>query len=298
MDVKHNLNRLAYFVATIDAGTITAAAAQLKISKAVVSKQLQLLEEDVGTALLLRNTRNLQATEAGQQFYLDANSALTQANNAFERVQERDKMPRGLLRITAPVDYGVAFVAPFAARFRETYPDVTLDLHLTDQRVDIIEGRYDLSFRVGWLQDSSNLARKIMDFEEIVICSPSTYEQVQINAPEDLSMMPFVRSRVMSGQKDWAFTKAGETRQIEMNVVAELDITLAMRAFVAEGHAFTIMPDFLLHEELAHGRLVRLLPDWSLRSGGVYTVTPPGRVRSNALQRFLELAHSEFGLRR
>lgn len=297
MDAKHNFNRLAYFVATVEAGTITAAAVALGISKAVVSKQLQMLEQDVGTSLLSRNTRHMQPTDAGRIFYKDAKSALTLANNAYERVLERDNKPRGTLRITAPVDFGIAFVAPFAARFRETYPEVNIDLQVSDDRVDIIEERYDVAFRVGWLADSSNLARKLLEFEEIPICSPDTFAKARIERPSDLSPLPFVRTKALAGVEEWVFTKGAEKDSMTANIVAEVNNTLAIRAFVTGCLSYTILPDFLLRDELAAGRLKRLVPDWFLRKGGVYTVTPPGRVRSNALQRFLELAHSEFGLR-
>jgi len=291
MSRRYNLNRLSHFVATVEAGTITGAAAALGISKAVVSKQLQLLEEDVGTPLLLRNTRHLQPTEAGRVFYEDAKSALTQANNAFESVQDRDKTPKGSLRITAPVDFGVSYVAPFVAQFQSTYPEVMVDLQLSDGLVDIIEDRFDLAFRIGWLTDSSNLARKLLDFEVIAICSPSTAARSNVREPDDLSDLPFVQSSAMSGRTEWVFEKNGQPQTLSPRIVAELNITLAMVAHVKNGCCYTVLPDFMLQDDLRQGRLIRLLPDWSLRKGGVYTVTPPNRVRSNALQRFLELAY-------
>ncbi|WP_415400885.1 LysR family transcriptional regulator [Tateyamaria sp. SN3-11] len=293
MGKRLNFNRLAHFVATVEAGTITGAATALGISKAVVSKQLQLLEEDVGTPLLLRNTRHLQPTEAGRVFYRDAKSALTQANNAYERIQDRDKTPKGVLRITAPVDFGVSYVAPFVARFQDTYPDVTIDLHLTDGLVDIIEDRYDLAFRIGWLSDSSNLARKLLDFEVIAVCSPSTERRLNVKDPEDLATVPFVRSAAFPENTEWVFEKNGRRQVLSTHTVSTMNITLAMRANVAEGFCYTLLPDFLLKEDLKQGCLKQLLPDWSSRAGGVYTVTPPSRVRSNALQRFLDIAHKE-----
>ena len=296
MSRRYNLNRLSHFVATVDAGTITGAAEALGISKAVVSKQLQLLEEDVGTPLLLRNTRHLQPTAAGRQFYEDAKSALTQANNAFERVQDRDRAPKGTLRITAPVDFGVSYVAPFMAKFQDTYPEVMVDLHLSDGLVDIIEDRFDLAFRIGWLADSSNLARKLLDFEVIAICSPATAARANIGEPDDLVGLPFVQSSVMSGRTEWVFEKDSQSTPVSPNVVSEINITLAMVAHVMNGYCYTVLPDFLLKDDLRKGRLKRLLPDWSLAKGGVYTVTPPNRVRSNALQRFLELAHQNISL--
>ncbi|WP_299546656.1 LysR family transcriptional regulator [uncultured Tateyamaria sp.] len=291
MSRRPNFNRLAHFIATVEAGTITGAAAKLGISKAVVSKQLQLLEEDVGTPLLLRNTRHLQPTEAGRVFFEDAKSAQTQANNAYERIQDRDKTPKGALRVTAPVDFGVSYVAPFVAKFQETYSEVTVDLHLTDGLIDIIEDRYDVAFRIGWLPDSSNLARKLLDFEVIAICSPSTARGLNVKEPDDLSNVPFVRSDAFPEKMEWMFEKGRQRQTLKTQVVSTMNITLAMRAYVAEGFCYTVLPDFLLRDDLEQGRLTRLLPDWRLRSGGVYTVTPPSHVRSNALRRFLEMAH-------
>ena len=293
MATRLNFNRLAHFVAIIETGTITAAAARLGISKAVVSKQLQLLEEDVGTPLLLRNTRHMQPTTAGRLFYEDAKSALTQANNAYERIQARDNKPKGVLRITAPVDFGVSYLSPFVARFQDSYPDVTFEISLTDRMIDIIEDRFDLAFRIGWLSDSANLAKKLGEFEEIAVCSPKTYAKLKSKSPSDLETVPFLRSQAFSGKTDWTFNKGKKSETIIIQLAAEMNITLALKAYVTEGFCFTILPDFLVHEELKSGALKRLLPEWGLRQGGVYTVTPPSRVRSNALKRFLDMAHAK-----
>lgn len=291
MAKRLNLNRLAHFVAIIEAGTITGAAARLGISKAVVSKQLQLLEEDVGTPLLIRNTRHLQPTAAGRMFYEDAKSALTSAYNAYERVQDQDNKPKGVLRITAPVDIGISYLAPFAARFQKLYPDVTFEISLTDSLVDIIEDRFDLAFRIGWLSDSANLAKKLGEFEEVAICSPHTYSKLKITEPKDLETVPFLRSQAFSNKTDWTFNKAKKSQTITTENCAEMNITLALKAYVTNAFCYTIIPDFLVHDELRSGTLKRLLPQWSLRKGGIYTVTPPSRVRSNALQKFLDMAH-------
>lgn len=292
---RNNFNRLAHFVAIIDSGTITGAAESLGISKAVVSKQLQLLEHDIGVPLVVRNTRHLQATEAGRQFYEDAKSAITQADNAYERVQERDNQPKGVLRITAPVDFGVSYVAPFIAKFHEKYSGVKVELHLSDNVVDIIEDRYDLAFRIGWLSDSSNLARKLRDYQGIAVCSPKTARRAKVKHPQDLSEIPFINSTVFSNKSQWTFERDGKKEEVTANVVSEMNINLAIKACVIEGYSYTIFPDFLVQDELDNGRLQNMLPDWSMRKGGVYTVTPPSRIRSNALQRFLELTYEILG---
>ena len=295
MATRYNLNRLAYFVATIDEGTITAAAARLGVSKAVVSKQLQLLEEETGVGLVLRNTRNLQATEAGRALYAKGKAAVQQANDAFESVMERDDTPRGRLRITAPVDYGLIQVAPLVARFCETYPAVEVDLVLADELLDLIESRFDLAFRVGWLQDSGNLARKLRDFEEIAVATPATLQRFPVRKPEDLRDVPFIANSAFAGLKNWDFTRGAKTRTIALKTGTTMNVTFAVRTAITHSAAFTILPNFLAEPDLENGSLVRLLPDWSLRQGGVYTVTAPGRVRANALRVFLQMAYGAKG---
>lgn len=290
MKHRFNLNRLSYFVATVDEGTFTAAAAQLGVSKAVVSKQVQLLELDVGTTLLLRNTRHLQPTAAGLTFYEMSKSTLIQATEAFDAVRESGRVPRGKLRVTAPVDYGITRVAPLIARYRSLYPQVELDLFLTDEKLDIIQQRYDVAFRVGWLKDSGNLVRKLQDFEEIIVCSPETLLKHSVVTPEDLAEIPFVANSSIADIPQWTFSRDKTTRLVTLNAACIMNITLAIRAAIAQGMGFTILPDFLAEDDIAADKLVRLLPEWSLRKGGVYTVTAPGRVRSNALSAFLELA--------
>lgn len=295
MSTRRNLNRLAYFVATLDAGSITAAAARLGVSKAVVSKQLQLLEAEVGTPLLLRNTRQMQPTDAGRAFFDAARAAVAQADLAFDAVLDRDSVPKGRLRITAPVDFGLSHVAPFVARYSDRYPAVEFDLHLGDETLDLIEDRFDLAFRVGWLTISSNLARKLQDFEEIPVCAPETLSSLSLEAPEDLRGLPFIASRAITDRRSWRFARGTEVRTIDLKSHSVMNITIAIRTAVMAGRGFTILPDFLVQDDLSEGRLVRLLPDWSLRKGGVYTVTAPGHVRSSALRTFLSLAHRELG---
>lgn len=288
---RFNFNRLAHFVAIVDAGTITGAAKNLGLSKAVVSKQLQLLEEDVGTPLLHRNTRHMSPTAAGRLFYESAKSAINQANNAYESIQERDNQPKGILRITSPVDFGVSYLSPFVARFQTLYPDVTFELSFRDSIVDIIEDRFDLAFRIGWLTDSANLAKKLGDWQEIAICSPQTYEQLNVHSPKDLEHIPFARSHVFSGKSEWTFNSGKKSQSIDISLAVELNVTLALKTYVTAGFCFTILPDFLVRRDLQQGSLVRILPDWQLRNGSVYTVTQANRIRSNALRLFLDMVH-------
>lgn len=293
MDTRHNLNRLAYFVAVVEEGTITAAADRLGLSKAVVSKQLQLLEEDLGVALLLRNTRHMRTTEVGLAFYEKSKNVLIQADDAFNTVLEHGQIPTGKIRVTAPVDFGVTFVSPLIAQFQEHHPRVSIELVLSDKQLDIVEQRYDIAFRVGWLEDSSNLARKLKSFHEIVVCSTETAKQFDINIPTDLAILPFVANQAIGNKKKWTFNRANTKHTVEMQIALSSNVTLALRSSVMNGGFFTILPDILVTNELASGELIQLLPDWKLPEGGVYLVSPPNRLRTSAVQALMDMAQVE-----
>ncbi|WP_282094204.1 LysR family transcriptional regulator [Epibacterium ulvae] len=293
--MRPNLNRLLYFTAVVEEGTITAAAERLGVSKAVVSKQIQMLEADIGQSLLLRNTRRVAPTEAGNLLYSSARAPLTAVENAFDQVAERDQTPRGLLRITAPVDFGLDFISPLVTRFQEMYPQVQVDLLLSDERQDLISERLDLSFQIGWLRETGNVARKINTFREIVVAAPATAADHAISHPKDLTQIPLALNTAVAEIAPWRFTQDHNTCDVLLTPVVKMNITMAVLAAVQSRRYCTILPDILVQDQLATGALVQLLPEWSLRTGGIYTVTPSGQLRSNALKAFLALVRTEIG---
>ncbi|WP_170417125.1 LysR family transcriptional regulator [Ruegeria atlantica] len=288
---KSNLNRLEYFVAIVEEGTITAAAERMRISKAVVSKQLQLLEEELGATLVVRNSRHLNLTEVGQSFYEAARASVAQAEEAFEAVRQGRTEPTGNLRITAPLDMGVTYVSPVVAEFRIAYPAVTIDLKLSDTRFDPVEARFDIAYRVGWLADSANVARKLAGFQQIVVASPKLVEQFrQPEHPEELAAFPFVEHGALPNPLNWQFKKAtGEISDVQMNPALRADVTPAIKAMVIEGAGISILPDFFAMREIENGTLIRLVPNWALPTGGIFAVYPPTQFRSAATKQFTEL---------
>lgn len=300
MSTKYNLNRLTYFVATVEAGSITAGAKKLGVSKAVVSKQLQQLEQSLGTNLLIRNTRHITPSAAGEQLYREGKAALLLANQAFDAVLELDQSPKGKIRITAPVDYGLSFVAPKVAAFQQQYPQVEVDLNLTDDKLDLVQAGFDIGFRIGWLPDSGNLARKIQDFDEVVVCSSQALSHAGIaitqclTHPNELTQIPYIANTAVSQQHQWLFHRHDESVSQTLTPQITVNITHAVRSTLLAGTGFSILPDFLVAQDLRLGRLVRLLPDWRLRTGGVYTLTPPSRLRTKAVNMFLASVYPQY----
>lgn len=288
---KSNLNRLEYFVAIAEAGTITAAADRLRVSKAVVSRQLQLLEQDLETTLILRNSRHLHLTEAGQAFYEAAQASVAQAREAFDLLRRGQDAPSGNLRITAPLDLGSDYVVPVITEFRELCPAVTVDLTLSDARFDPVEARFDIAFRAGWLNDSANVARKLADFSQIVLASPIFIDRHGLpQEPGDLVSLPFIEHKALQNPLRWEFVdREGRSERVDLEPQISADVTPAIRELAEAGAGIAILPDFYARRSIEQGQLVRLLPDWQLPAGGIYAVFPPTPYRSAATRRFVDL---------
>lgn len=282
-----NFNRMGYFTAVVDAGTITGAAKNLGISKAVVSKQILALEEELGTALLHRNTRHMHPTDAGSRFYEQAKAALHQAEEAYAEVKLGGAIAEGQFRMTAPVDYGIQHLAPLVTKFVSDHERVNIDLHLSDERLDPVEHQFDLTFRVGWPRDSSNQMRKVAEFEEWAVASPNLAETVSL--PQDLADLNFISNAALKDPSHWTFSQGEQTREMKFTSSLRLNATPAISRAIAVGSCFSILPDFLVSDDVAAGRLCRLLPDWTLRKGGIYAVTPPTKHKPLAIRAFIDM---------
>lgn len=287
---KPNLNRLEYFVAIAEAGSITGAAARMRVSKAVVSKQLQLLEQEVGEALIIRNPRHMNLTQAGEVLFEGARSALAQAEETFERLREGRASLSGTLRIAAPLDFGLQFVAPFAATFRQAHPDLMVELNVSDIRHDPVKARFDIAYRAGWLSDSANLARKISEFDQLLVCTPELFEALgRPDHPDALAQAPFIENRALTQPLRLSFSgPSGDILDVTMQAALSIDITMGVKALTVRGAGLAVLPSFQVKDELSNGLLTHVAPNWHLRRGGLYSVLPATRFRSAATQAFLD----------
>ena len=167
------LNDLRIFVATVDAGSFTAAADQLMLSKQFVSRRTMALEASLGVRLLHRNTRNLAVTESGQEFYARAQRILAEIADAEQAMSVRSTELHGSLKISAPLSFGITHVSPLIAEFLSAHPAVRLNLDLTDRRVDLIGEGFDLVLRIGSLEDSTLIARPLGAWRMVAGAAPT-----------------------------------------------------------------------------------------------------------------------------
>ena len=292
-----NLRRLAYFVAVVESGSFTAAAERLGITKAVVSQQVARLEREFRTSLLVRTTRKVQPTEAGQAFYLRCAPILREAEHAFDDLAETSTEPSGTLRLTAPFDYGVAVVVPAIAAFTKLHPACKVDASLSDQTLDLMSGNIELAIRVGWLAENSLQARKIGSFRQLLVASTSMARQTsRLMRPEEIASLPFIANTALRDALNWDFALNDTTSKTEiehcpvhLQASIFLDATLAVREAVREGAGLSVLPDYAVSEDIASGRLVEILPQWRLPSGGIHAVFPAARFRPTKVRAFVDL---------
>lgn len=289
-DPRH-LNRIAYFTAVVEAGSFTAAAARLGITKAVVSQQVAKLEEEVGASLLVRTTRKVRPTEAGIAFHRRCVVILREAEDAFGELAENAAAPSGLLRLTAPFDYGVAVVVPTISAFVAAHPACKADMVLSDQSLDLVGGTFDLAIRVGWLADTSLQARQFGSFRQLLVGTPALARRIGEQAgPEEIAALPFIANTALRNPLSWRFTtRTGEARTVTPRAAIALDATFAVREAVREGAGLSVLPDYCVADDLASGHLVHLLPGWTLPSGGIHAVFPAARFRPTKVRAFVEL---------
>lgn len=291
MSKGYNLNRLAYFAAVVETGSFTRAADRLKVTKGVVSAQITQLEHDVKAALLIRSTRKVSPTEAGQIFYTRCATILSEAEEAFEELSQLTAVPTGTLRLTAPNDYGTAIVTPVVAAFRRQYPFCKVDFHLGESHRDMMSGELDLAIRVGWLADSTLQARKLGSFSQLLVGAADFLAGVpDITHPNDLKGVNFVSNAMMSDPGRCRFENAqGDEVTIHMQKTLSIDSTPALLEAVKAGAGLAVLPDYLVQDHVLAGTLQTVLPGWKLPDGGIYTVYPPSRFRPAKVTAFVSM---------
>ncbi|MFC5740768.1 LysR family transcriptional regulator [Dyella tabacisoli] len=281
-----NLNRLAVFVALVGAGSFTAAAEQLGMTKAMVSQHLARLEQELGVSLLMRSTRRMSLTEAGVMFHADCVRILNETDAAIERIGESRDTPAGTLRITTSMDYGVAVVAPAIASFLKLHPAVQVDLTLGDQVSDLIAERFDLAIRSGWLRDSNLRAVRLNGFRQLLVAAPAYLAANGVpRRPADLAGHVLIALSVLASPSRWIFTSSnGKRHTVRIPQVAQANSAAAVRAVALAGAGVAVLPDYLAEPDIRAGRMVALLAQYRLPEGGIHAVypsrQPPAKVRA------------------
>ena len=276
-----DLEGLAIFAKVVDMRSFAGAAAELNLSKATVSKAVSRLEARLGTRLFNRTSRRLALTDAGRQLSARAAHILAEAEAAEDDARAQSSTPRGLVRLAVPMSFGVLHVAPLIAEFLAIYPEVTIELHLSDAIVDLIGDGYDAAIRIGALPNSSLVARRLCDMQRYLVGSPAYLKKHgRPNHPLQLADHACLGYTYAIGAGNLALHhQDGKSASVRPSGPLRVNNGDAMMPALIAGIGLGVLPEFIVRDALADGRLQRLLPEWTLASGAVYWVTPPGGPR-------------------
>ncbi|WP_144138607.1 LysR family transcriptional regulator [Paraburkholderia sp. BCC1884] len=272
-----NLNRLTIFVAVVDAGSLTAAAARLGLAKTMVSTHMQRLEAEVGASLLVRTTRRLGVTEAGRAFYEASVKILHATEEALAAIGGETSPVRGTLRVSSPNDYGSLVVAPALVELRRSHPQLSIELLCSDNYVDLIAEHIDVAIRLGRLADSNHRAVKLGSFVRWLVASREFIDiWGEPQTPAELSAMPFCAMSVLPHPLTLELRhQNGDEESVRCENAFQVNVADACRAATLAGGGFGLLTEFSIGGDVAAGRLIRLLPDWATEPASIQAVFPP-----------------------
>ncbi|MEQ9491689.1 MAG: LysR family transcriptional regulator [Alphaproteobacteria bacterium] len=268
------------FARVVEQESFTGAAEAMGISKSAVSKQVARLEETLGVRLLNRTTRKLQVTEAGRVFYERCRRIVDEVEEARAAVTSLQASPRGVLRITAPVSYGLLHLSKLLPAFMQRYPDLRVDLGLADRKVDLLAEGIDVAVRIGQMVDSSLVAKKITDFPRIVAATPSYWDaNGRPETPDDLGRHNcFIYEYLPQGDQ-WEFRDPQSAAAIRVRVSGKLSSNngdILLRA-AEQGQGVSWIPGFFIDRQIKDGVLEEVLADYQAEPVGLYAVFPHSR---------------------
>lgn len=269
------LKAMQAFVAVVESGNFVSAAEQLDTSTAAISRQVSGLETHLGARLLNRTTRRLSLTDAGQEYFSRAQAILSDLEEAEGAVGQEVVQPRGQLRISAPVSYAIQELAPVLPDFQKTYPDLRLDIDLSDRVVDLANDGIDIALRISRELTGQVVARKIKEVAMIICASPDYVKRRGIpQTPEDIALHETLSYSYLSTGDNWLLTCNSTGQEVSVRIHPHVHASNGdfLTTLALAGQGIMIQPEFIVRKALAEGTLVRILPDWHLGMFHLYAV--------------------------
>jgi len=262
------------------------------VAKTMVSAHMQRLEEELGASLLLRTTRSLRLTEAGEAFYDAAKQIVADAQAAIEAASQATKAPRGTLRVTAPIDYGAMVLAPVAVALQQRYPELHVDLLAADRVMDLVADQIDVAIRIGRLADSALVARRIAPVRKAAIASPAYLEEHgRPGRPADLSDHQIL----MYNNEQWRFRVGDRWETIRVAARMRTNNGEMLRAAAQAGLGIAMLPSFIAAPAIEDGSVEVILRDFPLDEGALHAVMPPGRATTARVRALVDFLVARFG---
>lgn len=292
------LTSMKVFAAVVDAGTFAAASDRLDMSRAMASKYVAHLEEHLGTRLLQRTTRKLTLTESGASYYERCVQILADISSAEESALHHTETPRGTLRITMPVSFGILHMGPAISAYLKQHPDVKVDILVTDRRVDLLEEGLDLAIRIGSLPESGLIAKRLASDRIAITASPDYLKHHgRPKKPLDLEQHNCLTYSYAASGDEWKLTGPGGAYAIKVAGSMRASNGDMVRLAALEGLGLMRQPRFLCGEDLRQGRLEEVLGDYNAGEIGIYAVYPSRKYLSAKVRTFVDFLSASFALK-
>lgn len=283
------LTRMRCFIQVIESGGFSAAARDMGRSKALVSKYISELEDELGVRLLNRTTRQISATEVGQAYYREANEIIQRMDDLRESIQDKHHSARGLLRVSAPASMADGDLTEAIMAFAAAEPDIHLDLRLEDRMADLIDEGFDVAVRVSELTDSGLIARKIRPLRTQIGAAPALLEKYGMpSTPADLAQLPCIIDTNFRFRSNWPFIVDGKKSSFAVKGRVEVNGVVPARIAAERGLGFVRALDVFLSDSIADGKLVPVLEEYESDGPAMYAMYPHRRHLSAKVRRFVD----------
>jgi DNA-binding transcriptional LysR family regulator len=280
------------FVRVVETGSFARAAERMGLSKPVLSRRVARLEEHLGARLLTRTARGAQPTDIGQAYYARAAAILADLEAAQEVVAEAVTQVAGPIRLSAPLSFGISYLAPALADFASLHPAVELDIEFEDRTVDLVGGGYDLAVRIGRLADSALVARRIAPVRKHVIASPAYLAaHGRPTRPADL----VDHALLVYGNEQWRFRVGERWESVRVAARMRTNNGEMLRAAAVAGLGICMLPSFIAAPAIEDGSVEVILRDFAVEEGALHAVMPPGRATTARVRALVDFLVARFG---
>ncbi|HET9931034.1 MAG TPA: LysR family transcriptional regulator [Polyangiaceae bacterium] len=288
------LSHMEIFVRIVEAGSLSGAARSARLSLPAVSRQLSALEKQLGTALIVRSTRRLSVTDAGRTFYDHAKVALREAEHAMAAARTAPSIA-GRIRVSVPFAFGMQHVVPRLEQLVKRHPGLHVDLHMEDEPVDLIAHGVDIAIRAGLAPPDSTdyVAHPMLTIRRMVVATPSYLKQHGVpKEPSELANHVCFTTLGKSSGSPWRFVRDGRETAVDVRGPVRASTPAAIAALVRAGLGVAYLPDWVVAEDIASGRLRQLLAGWAAPGIGTWLVHRAEHRKAARIRAFVELMTS------
>lgn len=284
------------FIAVVESGSFTGAAARLDISTALASKYVTRLETRLGVRLLTRTTRSLSLTELGRVYFEQARELIEDFDELEASIENRHATPSGRLQISAPVTFAEMHLTAIVGQFLDRYPSISVDLRLTDRFVNLVDEGVDLAIRIGELADSNLMARRLSTVRIIPCASPAYLERHGTpTEPSDLAKHACIVDTNFNQVADWPFIVDGEHTSVQVTGRFGVNSARALRRLILDGYGIGVVPTYAIGDAIASGEAVPLLTDFEPQPMAAYAVYPYQRHLAAKVRTFIDFLVETLG---